>query len=102
VTIGRYSTFAGFRSQILTHSIDLKNSKQSCKPVSIGEYCFVGTGCVILGGSRLPSYSVLGANALLNSSPEDTYSLYAGVPAKKINSIPKSHNYFYRKSGFVD
>ena len=33
-------------------------------PITIGDYCFVGTNCVLLGGSVLPSYSVLAAKSL--------------------------------------
>src|SRR5688572_10376851 len=33
VRIGRFTTFAGFQSQILTHSIDLEVSRQSSAPV---------------------------------------------------------------------
>ncbi len=40
VSIGDFSTFAGFRSQILTHSIDIEACCQTSAPVSIGRYCF--------------------------------------------------------------
>src|SRR4029079_13492242 len=75
VVIGRFSTFAGFQSQILSHSIDLTACRQSSAPVRIGAYCFVGTNCVILGGSELPDYSVLGAKSLLNHAYGDTHNL---------------------------
>jgi len=66
VTIGKYSTIGGFRSQFLSHSIDIKDCRQTSKPIRIGDYCFVGTDCVLLGGSTLPDYSILGAKSLLN------------------------------------
>lgn len=102
VEIGCFSTVAGFRSQILTHSIDLATSRQSCKPVVIGSYCFVGTSSIILGGARLPDYSVLGAGGVLNSRFDEMYSLYGGVPAKKIKVIPNKTKYFSRHIGFVE
>ena len=68
VTIGKFTTFAGFQSQILTHSIDLERNRQSSSPVRIGDYCFIGTNCVLLGGSALPDYCVLGAKSLLNKN----------------------------------
>lgn len=101
VSVGKFSTFAGFRSQILTHSIDIANSRQGCKPVVIGDYSFVGTGAVILGGAVLPAYSVLGAGALLNSGYDKEYCLYGGVPAKLIGDMPRSCKYFSRSNGFV-
>lgn len=101
VRIGKFSTFAGFRSQVLTHSIDIKNCRQSSAPVEIGNYCFVATDCVILGGSALPDYSVLGAKSLLNKPHDQTYTLYGGVPATAIKPIPPDSRYFHRAVGFV-
>lgn len=102
VRIGRYTTFAGFRSQILTHSIDLAENRQSSEPVCIGDYCFVGTDSVILGGARLPSFSVLGAKSLLNKTHDAEYTLYAGVPAKAVKELPKDWRYFCREVGYVN
>jgi acetyltransferase-like isoleucine patch superfamily enzyme len=101
VHIGKYTTLAGFRSQILTHSIDLYRSIQDCSPVYIGDYCFIGTACVLLNGSKLPNYSVLGACALLNSQHEDEFTLYGGVPAKPLATLGRETQYFQRETGFV-
>jgi acetyltransferase-like isoleucine patch superfamily enzyme len=101
VKIREYTTIAGFRSQILTHSIDLKKCSQECSPIEIGAYCFIGTAVTILGGSRLPDYSILGANSLLNQSLDEPYTLYAGVPAKPAKSLDRNLEYFHRKKGYV-
>ena len=101
VTIGSFTTFAGFRSQILSHSIDLAENRQSAEPVTIGDYCFVGTDCVILGGSSLPDYSVLAAKSLLNRCHETQYTLYGGIPARAIKALAQTCKYFHRTSGYV-
>ena len=101
VHIGAFTTVAGYRSQILTHSIDLMDCRQSSAPVTIGDYCFVGTDCVLLGGSVLPSYSALGAKSLLNKAHTETHSLYAGVPARAVKSLEPELKYFQRDVGFV-
>ncbi len=101
VSIGRFATFAGFRSQILTHSIDLAAGRQHARPVTIGEYCFVGTACTVLGGSTLPDCSVLGAHALLNKAHQQNYRLYAGVPAMPVADLDPAMKYFTRSTGFV-
>ena len=101
VEIGPFTTFAGFASQILTHSIDLTANRQSSEPVTIGAYCFVGTNCVLLGGSRLPDRSVLGAKSLLNKAFEEPGQLYGGVPAKLLGPLPADAAYFTRETGFV-
>jgi serine acetyltransferase len=102
VRIGAFSILAGFQSQILTHSVDLQHSRQSCSPVEIGSYCFVGTNSVILGGAALPHHCVLGANSLLNKSFEDRYQLYGGVPARPIQAVSEDLAYFQRLEGFIN
>jgi acetyltransferase-like isoleucine patch superfamily enzyme len=101
VFIGAFSTFAGFRSQILTHSIELKESRQRCNPVRIGAHCFVGTCCVLLGGSVLPDRCVLGAHSMLGSRLETPGYVYGGVPAKPIKPIDPDDKYFLRDTGYV-
>ena len=101
VTIGKFTTFAGFQSQILTHTVDLAQNRQTSAPVSIGDYCFVGTNCVLLGGSALPDFCVLGAKSLLNKSLTETYNLYGGVPARALKKLSPDFAYFRRSEGFV-
>jgi acetyltransferase-like isoleucine patch superfamily enzyme len=101
IQIGKYATIAGYHSQLLTHSIDVVENRQDSNPIYIGEYTFVGTNVVILGGAVLPSYSVLGAKSLLNKSYQETWKLYGGVPAKAISDISGSAKYFSRTEGFV-
>lgn len=101
VTIGRFSTFAGFRSQILTHSISIAESRQRSGPVVIGDYTFVGTASVILPNTCLPSFSVLGAGSVLNKKYTEEYQLYAGNPARLIKPLDASAAYFTREAGYV-
>ena len=102
VVLGSYATIAGFRSQILTHSIELSECRQHARPVRIGSYTFVGTACTILGGSVVPDFSVVAANALVNKSHEERYRLYAGVPARPVSELDPAMKYFTRTSGFVE
>lgn len=101
ITIGSFTTFAGFQSQMLTHSIDLEQNRQRSAPIRIGDRCFVGTNSVLLGGSALPDFSVLGAKSLLNKAFDQTHHLYGGVPAKPLQSLPVDYAYFQRTTGFV-
>lgn len=102
VTIGRFSTFAGFRSQILTHSISMTESRQHSGPVEIGDYTFVGTASIILPNTRLPNFSVLGAGSVLNKKYSDEYYLYAGNPAQAVKMLDHDAAYFKRQTGFVN
>ncbi len=101
VEIGAFTTFAGFRSQILTHSIDLRLARQHSEPITVGAYCFLGTDCVLLGGAVLPDRSVLGAKSLLNKAYTEPGQLYAGVPARSVAPLPPDAAYFSRTEGFI-
>lgn len=101
ITIGKFTTIAGYQSQFLTHSIDIYESRQDSHPISIGDYCFVSTNVVVLGGSVLPDYAVLGAKSLLNKPFVDSYMLYAGLPAIPRKAIDKEAKYFSRKQAFI-
>ena len=101
ISIGRFSTVAGYRSQFLTHSINVIENRQDSAPISIGEYTFVGTNVVMLGGAQLPARSVLGAKSMLNKAYTDEWTLYGGVPAKPLQPIPADAKYFTRTEGFV-
>lgn len=101
VEIGSFTTIAGNSSQLFTHSIDLHFSRQHSKPIIIGSYCFVSTNCVILGGSVLPDYSVLGASSLLNKPFDDSWGLFVGHPARRHKDIDPHSAYFCRQTGFV-
>ena len=101
ITIGKFVTIAGYSSQLLTHSIDVYEGRQDSHPIKIGDYCFISSGVKILGGSILPSFSVLAAGAVLNKKYEKEWTLYAGVPAKPIKDIDREAKYFCRTKGFV-
>jgi acetyltransferase-like isoleucine patch superfamily enzyme len=101
ISIGPFATIAGFRSQLLTHSIDLGACRQDAKPIVIGAHTFIGTGCILLGGAILPDHSVVGAASLLRTAYTKTHRLYAGVPAREIADLDPRMGYFARTSGFV-
>jgi acetyltransferase-like isoleucine patch superfamily enzyme len=101
IYIGKYATLAGYYSQLLTHSIDVFENRQDSLPIYIGDFTFVGTNVVVLGGAVLPSYSVLGAKSLLNKTYENEWTLYGGVPAQPITEIRREAKYFRRENGFV-
>lgn len=102
VRIGAFVTIAGYQSQFLTHSIDLDEGRQDSAPIEIGDYAFVGTNVVVLGGASLPARSVLGAKALLNKKWTEEYRLYAGVPAQPVAELRRDARYFSRTRGRVD
>ncbi len=102
IEIGRFVTIAGYGSQFLTHSIDIDENRQDCAQITIGDYCFVGTGCTVLGGARLPNHSVLAAKSLLSKELTESYTIFGGVPARPLKRVSREAGYFRRTKGKVD
>jgi carbonic anhydrase/acetyltransferase-like protein (isoleucine patch superfamily) len=101
ITIGKFSTIAGWHSQFITHSIELDISRQTSKPIIIGDYCFVGSRATILKGAELPNNCLLGAGAVLNGKFTEPFCIYGGVPARKVGDLPDTLAYFHREIGYV-
>ena len=59
------------------------------KKIVINDDVWIGAGAIIMPGVTLAKGSVIGANAVVTKDT-DEYSVYAGVPAKKIRN--RSHN----------
>jgi acetyltransferase-like isoleucine patch superfamily enzyme len=100
VTIGNYSVVAGHTSSILSHSVDILESIQRAQAVRIGDYCFIGTGCIITAGVDIVDRVVIGAGSVVAGSLLESGSLYAGVPARRKKNI-SSARYFVRPVGPV-
>jgi acetyltransferase-like isoleucine patch superfamily enzyme len=101
IEIGNLATLAGLRSQFPAHSIDVEANVHRAGAISMGAYTFVGTSLVVLPGSVLPPYSVIGAQSLLNKTLTDSYARYGGVPSRLVHRLPDRSGYFTRKHGFV-
>lgn len=58
------------------------------RKVSIGENSFIGAGAIILPGTSIEKWCIIGAGAVIKGDVED-YSIMAGNPAKVIGSTQK-------------
>jgi acetyltransferase-like isoleucine patch superfamily enzyme len=99
VNIREFATIGGHRSQILTHAADLRESRVVTLPIEVGAYSLVGSGAILLGGSRLPAFSALGAGSTLRDDFSQTHTIYSGVPAVPSARIDESNAWFHRKTG---
>ncbi len=102
VEFGPFSVLSGTGSQILTHGVEIEESRQKCAPVRIGAYTFVGTRCVILKGAQLADFCVIAAGSVCTFKTSEPYGLYGGVPAKRIRDLPKEAAFFNRSRGVVE
>ncbi len=101
VIIGDFVSIGGYNTQIMSHAVDMYQSRQDSHPIVIGNYAYIGTGAIILGGATLPAYSMLAAGAVLSKNYTEEWKIYGGVPAKPIKDIPHDAKYFSREKGFI-
>lgn len=56
------------------------------KGIEIGNYVWIGANAIILDGVRICDHVIVGAGAVVTKDISTPYSIYAGVPAKRIRS----------------
>jgi acetyltransferase-like isoleucine patch superfamily enzyme len=100
VEFGEFSGIGGYHATVLTHSVDLNENRQDAAPIEVGEYTFVGTNCILLSGSVVPSYSAVAAGSVFRGRPAES-GLYAGVPAKRVADLPTDAKFFAREHGRI-
>lgn len=66
---------------------------------TVGNYCLVGIGAIILDDAILEDYVMLGAGALVTSGKKlESGFLYVGSPAKKVRALKDSEKEFLEYS----
>lgn len=87
ITIGDYCLFAK-NIVIVTANHNIYDYRdRELKPVSIGDYCWLGAGAKVMPGVTLGDHTIVAAGAVVTSSFPDGYGILAGVPARKIKDI---------------
>lgn len=101
ITIGRFTTIAGYRSVFLTHGIDYRTSKQACRSIVIGDYCLVGSNVTVLMGATIADRNIIGAGSAVIKSIDGELGMWAGVPAHRIKDLSGEEGYFRRVEGHI-
>jgi acetyltransferase-like isoleucine patch superfamily enzyme len=96
VELATYATLAGFRCQVLTHSLNLVKDRQETSPVELGERCAVMTGCTILSGTRIPRRAIISAGSVVTTKLNREQAFYRGNPAEVVRDLPDTLRYFHR------
>jgi acetyltransferase-like isoleucine patch superfamily enzyme len=85
--IQSHAALAGFKSTVLTHSIDLMRDRYTTGSVVIGEYSGVMSGCMLLAGTRIPPRSIISAGSVVTTRLTQEQALYRGNPAVMVRPI---------------
>jgi len=81
VTIGRCTTIAGRNSSIWTHN------RRTGSPVTIGDFCYVGSEARFAPGVRIGDCCVIGLGGVVTRGSIESNWLIAGVPARPIRQL---------------
>jgi acetyltransferase-like isoleucine patch superfamily enzyme len=81
VEFGKRVILGGRNSSLWTHN------RQMTKPITIGDYAYVGSEIRIAPGGEIPSRCVVGIGSVITKKLEGENNLIAGVPAKVVNSL---------------
>jgi acetyltransferase-like isoleucine patch superfamily enzyme len=96
VELADQARLIGFRSQILTHSLDLVRDRWSVSPVRIGEQAVVMSGCIMQNGSGVPRRGIVSAGSVVNSRLPAEQTLYRGNPAEAVRPLPDTYRFWHR------
>jgi acetyltransferase-like isoleucine patch superfamily enzyme len=81
VELGKRVILGGRNSSLWTHN------RQMTKPITIGDFAYVGSEIRIAPGGEIPARCVVGIGSVITKKLDGENNLIAGVPAKVVNSL---------------
>jgi acetyltransferase-like isoleucine patch superfamily enzyme len=81
VTLGRNVIVGGRGSSLWTHN------RQETAPITIGDFCYLGSEVRLAPGAELPRECILGLGSVLTGRIAEPGSLVAGVPARVVRPL---------------
>lgn len=91
IKIGKFCIFAPNIGIISSNHNLYDNSKHIIGEVSIGDYCWLGMGSIILPNVVLGDFTIVAANAVVTKSFPDGHCVLGGNPAKIIKILQKEN-----------
>lgn len=76
----------------IQNNVNIGATGGSSKAPKIGKNVYIGPGAVVFGDIEIANYCFIGANAVVNKSFTEPYSVIAGVPAKVVKKETRSWN----------
>ena len=97
VVIGDHSGLAGYRSAILTHSLNLVHDRFTTGPVVLGHHAAVMSGCTLMSGTTDPvTLRRLGPQRCRDTPLTQELTFYGGDPAQAVRALPETLGFFHR------
>jgi acetyltransferase-like isoleucine patch superfamily enzyme len=81
ITLGKNVIIGGRNSSLWTHN------RQETAPITVGDFCYLGSEVRLAPGAKLPDECILGIGAVLTGEITERQSLVAGVPAKVVRQL---------------
>jgi acetyltransferase-like isoleucine patch superfamily enzyme len=91
VDIGRRTIIGGRNSSLWTHN------RQRTRPITIGEFAYVGSEIRMAPGSSIPSRCIVGIGSVITSEIDAQEWLIAGVPAKPIKELSSEDRFLIER-----
>lgn len=81
VVLGRNVIIGGRNSSLWTHT------RQETAPITIGDFCYLGSEVRLAPGSSLPAECILALGSVLSGQVKESRVLVGGVPARVIRPL---------------
>ena len=97
VELGEHAVIAGFRSSILTHSLNFVSDRFFTGTVTLGPYAVLLSDCVMLTSTHIPARSIVSAGSVVTTKLTAEQTFYRGNPAEAIRELPDNLRFFKRE-----
>ena len=91
VKIGRRTIIGGRNSSLWTHN------RQRTRPITIGDFAYVGSEIRIAPGGVIPSRCVVGIGSVITGELAGENQLFAGVPAKPVKQLEEEDRFLIER-----
>jgi acetyltransferase-like isoleucine patch superfamily enzyme len=97
VELADHAVIAGFRSSVLTHSLNFVNDRFVTGAITLGPYAVLLSNCVMLTGTNVPARSIVSAGSVVTTPLSAEQTFYRGNPAEPVRELPDSLRFFERE-----
>jgi acetyltransferase-like isoleucine patch superfamily enzyme len=97
VELAEHAVIAGFRSSVLTHSLNFVNDRFFTGTVTLGPYGVLLSNCVMLTGTNVPARSIVSAGSVVATPLAAEQTFYRGNPAEAVRELPETLRFFKRE-----